>query len=676
MPDNQIDISLSILSQQSGVAFQEFVNQLKGINASLDAMRRVNTAGTLEANAALNREFHGSRATSERPQGGGEPAPNTRSSGEETHRRTAERNSVFDYAMQRVYETSYWRQQAGKRSYDPRWVSESLAILTGQRAKPVDPDALSPLKIFRDNSLDFGQKLSMMADFATPRGGLMGMAKSFLSHPFVNNWLLARAFARNNGTAGDAVQATHAGWGREDLFDGPFTVGNDQFGFLLPGSGLVSEAGRHNITEKAKDWMEGLAPGFGRKDSQQVREELYRRGWVNGPARDRMYEGLKYLKQRHPGMDVGLNAEAIDQATRYGTTSVKEFVRTLSDIPEVARAAGVNFRDLQQQILEIGNATQQMGGTFAQGAQFAVQSAAITGMDPRIQQRLSENPFVQAMGMSTTGLLPQQQGLLSAGQRIAMNYDAAHQLIRMYSGFGDKEIRDQYGGVETISGYDQAVAMAADQLGIDPEVLKKMERDRKVVHAGAQLEKMTEQQKKQVDAFLESGDKESAANVLNNMEHSTTDDITTWGDMEKMLLDQKDADGNRVFSDEEIKKIKEAGDTHIKRSFLGIDSLAKDKDVSAADAANARLEEVRRIMAKKSEDENRETAGAKVEVGLAPGAEKLLKIIGVEDGDYGRRNVGQVAKAGGEAVINAVQMTTNPVLSGERLAKAVLGGIF
>jgi hypothetical protein len=224
-----------------------------------------------------------------------------------------------------------------------------------------------------------------------------------------------------------------------------FRVPGTPFGFQLPFSQLFTSGGKNALVDKATQaWISAQA-GISKDQVKGIYENLYGRGYVHGDGRDKMLSSLVSLTKKNPGMDLQRVGELQDSAARFGAESLERFNETLNKVPDIAHAANLNVNEFLAHMDELGKQFAEMGGSDAQGQNYAVQFTQATGMPATIGGALLNNTFVQSQLMSRTGLLPQQQALAGSSMLFQSSVDAAQQMVHMYSGFSNRVTTDKFG---------------------------------------------------------------------------------------------------------------------------------------------------------------------------------------------------------------------------------------
>jgi hypothetical protein len=516
---NQIDINLALMSGQSGLHFEKFVKELSQISKTLDhiAGMSTRTEATQPNLMSTGGASHGGSATqqqqvkdNQKNQGKG-GASSGEATGEQEVKRSDIRSRLSEYGTRlqrrlgdhhllRESESNNTYRESGQRpashqggggggashprlSNVPEWAQRGLG-------EPVEMPRFGALTL--QDKIKLGRNMAARWAYDPDTGDLQRpmLAKAGEAMDFTQSMIPYIETARSgfnvvrNSTLGRA-QALQTygtqtmGYQREGV-DVP--VPGTPFGFQLPFSQLFTSGGKNALVDKATQaWISAQA-GISKDQVKGIYENLYGRGYVHGDGRDKMLSSLVSLTKKNPGMDLQRVGELQDSAARFGAESLERFNETLNKVPDIAHAANLNVNEFLAHMDELGKQFAEMGGSDAQGQNYAVQFTQATGMPATIGGALLNNTFVQSQLMSRTGLLPQQQALAGSSMLFQSSVDAAQQMVHMYSGFSNRVTTDKFGIHHSVSGDDQAIAMAASQMGIPPAQLKAL------LHKGKQKE--------------------------------------------------------------------------------------------------------------------------------------------------------------------------------------------
>lgn len=631
MADANGPIDDAISQLQTGEHFARFLAQLDGLTESLAAMTATTSRLAAEANENLAKSLH----------------PSTGRSGSRSPTASTHPETPLEHLLPKLPLPKSSRDAA-------REVLSGRATAIGADGHEYESGNVGPVKVWGNKELGVKDRLKLSAGSASSR---------------VNNALHGRHVDANDVMAYSYLYSQLRGEGQRIgswmEAKNPQAVGSQlgyardgtDFGlpFQIPGTQLVTEAGRKGATEWAKrKWTAWKTPGLGTGDIGEIQGALYKQGWVEGDARDRMMDGLVGLKQRYKGMNTEAAASMIDQGTRYGNAHVQDMVGILKEVPEAARAAGLGMNEMLDAINEVANASQKQGATYKQGAAFAAQALAVTGRDPRLQQQLSENNFVQSRVLAQTGILPQAQGALDPNERLSLNAKSLREQFNIYRGMQDRKRKDPLTGeTYTISGEDQAMAMVAEQTGLSVDAIKSQLKDEKRQTLLNQLTTSTRVSSKRVGDAARSGDFEAAKNSL----------------IDTTALDKMREQG--VMSEKDVTRIYGAAEEAMMRADKETDP--KRRAQILAEAASEKLSAVKSFTKDSTKDTIEKGAGKdrnEVKLDLTDRAARLLKRVTTGDSDTKLDSFKDVAKAGGQLLLDS------PASKIARLGPAAIPDLF
>ena len=285
------------------------------------------------------------------------------------------------------------------------------------------------------------------------------------------------------------VEATGEALGYER---GQASIGVDGFGARIPGSQYLSEAGREGLRSRAT--RTGLAAGgnINRAQANEIVDSIEAFGW-SGRERDTLaYAGLSPLvKQGQQAEDV---MPLFDQALRRGNSSVSEIRNTLDHLGDTARRARIPMSELTQSIATSAEAWQRHGATFAQGAAASRGWTDITGLPPQLGAQQLDNPIIQGLTMSRTGMLPSQMAALGPSGVHGLTIESMEMMMDLSTGFNREQrtpIRDAQGNVisqQRVSGEEMQMRQAAEMAGIPYEDFQRMWKNRTRDRAAGELQ--------------------------------------------------------------------------------------------------------------------------------------------------------------------------------------------
>jgi hypothetical protein len=372
--------------------------------------------------------------------------------------------------------------QRGQQSKNPlvRSASDFAATTFGEWARrSLDPEALQrvsdsdkPLRTFSKEGAEslIANIPHYLAQYAVFHGvGLEGL-KDPLNLSMYSN------------------QATQLGYGRGGQVTGPFGLGATIPGLkYFDNSAAGRQAKMMKETELAMRWQSGINHAQAVEINNQIAESGF-----SGEMANHVAMGVMAPVFRQTGMAPQVMAEFLG-AIRTGTASFHNVREELEGLAPAARAAQMNLDQFAQQAAAVGEANQSMGGTFRGGVTKATDFSLATGLPPDRAAQLMQNPFVQGMMLSQSGLPPQISGALGPSAFSNSVYSAADLAYGMYrKSFRDTRtpIKDVHGnvvGYETLTGDRQARAMAAQTLGMDLEEFDKLRRNERQSKAASSL---------------------------------------------------------------------------------------------------------------------------------------------------------------------------------------------
>ena len=527
---------------------------------------------------------------------------------------------------------------------------------------------------YREMQRQHGDALASVQDrrgnaLATAARSLHGMsefsAQVSLFHQYSQRYgydMRTHSLEGTGGLEGTGERTGVSGSGR-DINIGPF-------GLRIPGLNPAALAGVGEEWEKTKLAMKS---GINKTQANFIYDQLYDRGWLEGKERDNLVNGaadvMRYNKQL--GMDPA-TFDALDKSTRHGTTGVQAFVKVVKEIPEAARSARVSLQQMNADANAMGEANQQQGGTFWQGYKNAIAMSGMSGLPAGVLGESFQNPIVQGYAMTQTGLAPQAQGLMSAGQRMRSIMEAVNGLAPAFGNIPGRTNRVPGAGNFnlTTTGKDQQMAWLHQMFPeYSPEMLKALTdpKTRAQIESGANVEDA---------AMAWSRGAGGAKNAKQYFSGDRNAARNNWGTLKKdylqkaAMVDPDTGELKRMFTDDEIKDIENAG--KFDPSIVGTDagvfgkgdhgisgrvkklmehpqtSAQKRRDGESMDdyrkrlagmvAATERYKKIKDIVSEKG-DTAQSQHGPKAVIELGPNAKKFFKISGVK----GEANAGQTS---------------------------------
>lgn len=358
-------------------------------------------------------------------------------------------------------------------------------------------------------------------------------------------------------------------------------------------------------------------PGLTTQDAMGIQTGLAERGWFpDKPQSQLMFDTQAELFSKGGVLQqISQNPGFIDlqeKALRSGTTSIEDFIKTIESIPDAAKSANESVDQMIADMNAFGEFSQSTGGTHWGGAQQALQISATTGLPAGAMQGLLESPWARSAIFRSTGQPTWMQGSLSGTTK---NQAAMQGFFQLAHAVGRPQgYNKKLGGGYTdhVSGIEQQAAMM-HEFGLPnmkPETIAKLLRQ------GPGSFRRRNEVLGQASAW-----RDQAFEILRDP--SATDDQkdtylsgseaqgTNFAHLLKLMAAQKTATGARMFSQSDIKQIRQAG--------IGEhgEELAKAK-------YNA-IQEVLGVKAGKTSDAAG-SPGQTVQIDLSPAARKFLQL--------------------------------------------------
>lgn len=229
-------------------------------------------------------------------------------------------------------------------------------------------------------------------------------------------------------------------------------------------------------------WQGAVHPGLTSGDISTIRENLSGIGSYEGASigpynSDQLNTAFRGLTQYAPQLGNNpLTAEMASKTLRYGTTSLDQFIRTMKDLPEAAKRAGVGIEQFQSDIDALaGPLGSDRGGTPFQGMQTAMALSNATGAPPAATTGLLTSEFGQGMLMARTGIPPWAQGTLPGTVQAALGFQGFKQGAQLASGI--QGTTTSVGGIKVHTSAAQQQAAYLHEFiypDMDPQVLQQM----------------------------------------------------------------------------------------------------------------------------------------------------------------------------------------------------------
>lgn len=325
------------------------------------------------------------------------------------------------------------------------------------------------------------------------------------------------------------------------------------FGFQTP----FSAAGAEGWRQQRDTMLMRMMPGINSEQAGAITQATANAGFSGNMGAELRRNFFAPAFQRW-----GVNPNEIapfTQALRTGTAGIADLNRAISDLGDVSRAANMNVSQTVQAMNQVAEATQQMGGTYMQGLDYARTFQAGTGLPAEIGAKMSDNPIVQGFVAARTGMPAFAQGALPAVTRMRANREALAQMVSAYEGSmgGFTEtVRDASGDIVArphMSGHQAAIAGAAQQLGLTYEQARKMlntgSNQNTVETAGAMIDDYEQRTRRAARGGGQMRAERRQA-ILNKYSHFKHKNLS-WNDKGEMV----DDDGKVVLGRDEVSQM-------------------------------------------------------------------------------------------------------------------------
>jgi len=175
----------------------------------------------------------------------------------------------------------------------------------------------------------------------------------------------------------------------------------------------------------------------------------------------------------------------LDSVLRYANTSMSQLKDTLQGIGEASRAANIPINDFLNQINQIGQTFQQMGGSPQAGMAIGMTTTSDTGLPPTLAVTAAQNSLFQGYMTGQYGVIPSGLTSLSPGSYVGGMLGFLQLIQKATAGFG----HNVYGknGVLLSSAYQQQLGLESQLTGFSPQYIRQMENDIKGQEARAYL---------------------------------------------------------------------------------------------------------------------------------------------------------------------------------------------
>lgn len=345
---------------------------------------------------------------------------------------------------------------------------------------------------------------------------------------------------------------------------GPLGTTNDislgPLNFRPPG---INPAALQGIQQYAGSFMDAMTiPGLSTGQSAAFKQSLAERGWFPGQSQQQsMYDALTQLNITNP--DLATNSgvtDLMDKATRSGTTSMKDMLQVIKSIPDAAKQAHEGIQQMVADMNTFGDYSQSQGGTHFAGQQQALQISSVTGMPASAMTGLINSPWTTSSIFRSTGQPDWMQGALPGSVKNQGAMQGFFQAARAVGRPQNTTIKQLGGFTQTVSGLQQQAAMMHKFFypDMNPETIMKF------LRMGPQ----GMQHRNQVSGAAQAWEQE-ALSIMRDPHASNADrDVmlsgglnqgTNFGHLLKVMENQKTATGARMFSQDDIRKIRAAG---------------------------------------------------------------------------------------------------------------------
>lgn len=269
-----------------------------------------------------------------------------------------------------------------------------------------------------------------------------------------------------------------------------------------------------------------------------IYNNLFSRGWYGGQQTDAMRLTAAQATNQNPWLTQQSGYyDAMDKATRFGATSLSDFNKVMLQLPAAAKAAHVGMQSMLSDMMTMGQENVAQGGTYQQGMQNATAWTQATGMPASMMSQLEKNPLVVGQTFAATGLIPQMQGLASAGQRGQGIFNALDLLNNSIATPASTTTTNAIGLTDTISGQDKKAALISSMLNIPADAVKTLLANQAGMKSGLQVSDLTTSYEHNVDNASGTA---AQRQILNGGD---------WTQFKGILRGAKDGGGHKTFED-------------------------------------------------------------------------------------------------------------------------------
>lgn len=311
----------------------------------------------------------------------------------------------------------------------------------------------------------------------------LGEETSFLGTS--SNWM---RMAGDHATEISTAAATLRGKGNyvSSLPNAGVSAGYERGGAWMGMTNPLSEAGREGIHQKWNAQRLRLKGGINGEQAEAIVGGLASEGFVGDEGEDLAFDTVAPLVQQ--GQDPNTVNALLSKSIRNGAKSADEFRKVMDKLGPAARGARMSLDEYQKSLDSFAESMEGRGGSYLTRTSLGNQISQATTLAPQQAAALMENPLVQGMAQRR-GVFPHEMGDMSATEAVGSMNDAVEMAMNASRGFAeDKPTFDSEGkpipGAE-IKAKDRQIDAAAAQLGVNRDVVAKVERNMKATRYGA-----------------------------------------------------------------------------------------------------------------------------------------------------------------------------------------------
>lgn len=305
---------------------------------------------------------------------------------------------------------------------------------------------------------------------------------------------------------------------------GQVTIPGTNIGFTNPLDFFrAGSAAREGLNQRINTMRLRLMGGIDRGQAQAIVGGLAGAGWTGEQGQNAAFDAIAPLVQQ--GQNPELAVGTFDYAMRQGNASMKDFVETMSNLGDSARAANMSLDEYQQGLTEFAQQARSLGAVGTQGLNLGRNITGALGIAPQVASTLLTNPMVQAFSMRQ-GLLPNELGMAGSNQITGSLYGGMEMAMKAASGFSTQPIRDPATG-RMISGQERQMNQAASIMGIDRELFQRLWRQRGTAQHGARALDELQTYQGEMDTLQHRVDQNKKVPMLHNQQISPGDWVPT-----------------------------------------------------------------------------------------------------------------------------------------------------